>query len=716
MTNQDVNNTDNPIYPFSAVVGLEDAKLALILNAIDPSIGGVLLRGERGSAKTTLARSFAQLLGGKAKFCEIPLGATEDRVVGSLDLKRLLDSGELEFRNGILAEANGGVVYVDEVNLLAHHLVDVLLDVSASGINRVERDGVSFVHPARFVLIGSMNPEEGDVRPQLLDRFGMSVTVSSETDLEVRREIVTRRLSFEASPRTFVGSWSKAQDELSRKLANVSRAKSTDGPVNGDLGPELDPRVIQLASKICIDLGIDGMRGDLVICKAAQALSRWEGRDRIIDDDVRRVAPLVLGHRVRKSPLDTPESLASRLSQVIGNAMDRSGATKSQQSAEPIGVSRDGIGHTSESGPSSVGPNESIQSHREPDGGSPKSDPTSGAGQDVTETSGENVSGVKGPPERSKDKNTPKSPGEVTLDNLIGFVNPGAKRFPGALSRSQDNLPTRDRVSNGQAIKGGRNWAPTSIGRQIGARQPGVVPGSIALLDTLFAMSTRRANQSKDNDQSPPTLKMGGGADIKVIEIQDLREKVYEQTAKLAMIFVVDTSYSMGAQERIDAVKETISFWLLGAYAKRIAVGLVTFNNNSARVVLEPTSSIEIAKKRLDDIEISGKTPLAEGLRVGSDLAMKALDQGLFPVCLLFSDARATSSAVNMGGNFVDNACADPFAEACSQARSIRKSTIPWIVVSHAQDDDQLGLIEAISQELGAQVVEPSQIYPGSWS
>src|SRR3954452_15121315 len=191
-------------FPFTAVVGQEDAKLALLLNAVDPAIGGVLLRGQKGSGKTTLARGLAALLPGDAPFVELPVGATEDRLVGTIDLAAALTAGERRFQAGLLAEAHGGVLYVDEVNLLPDHLVDVLLDVAASGVNRVEREGVSHSHPSRFVLVGSMNPEEGELRPQLLDRFGLAVDVAASTDPRVRADAVRRRLAFDADPARFV--------------------------------------------------------------------------------------------------------------------------------------------------------------------------------------------------------------------------------------------------------------------------------------------------------------------------------------------------------------------------------------------------------------------------------------------------------------------------------------------------------------------------------
>ncbi len=278
-------------FPFSAVVGQDEVKLALLLAAVDPAIAGVLLRGEKGSAKTTLARALAALLAGDAPFVELPVGATEDRLVGTLDLAAALTGGERRFQAGLLAAAHGGVLYVDEVNLLPDHLVDVLLDVAASGVNRVEREGISHSHPSRFVLIGSMNPEEGDLRPQLLDRFGLAVEVRAPVDPLVRADAVRRRLAFDADPAGFAEAWAPQESELANRLAAV-----TPAPLPLDL--------IEYVSRLCAAVEAQGLRADLTICRAAAALAGFEGRPVATAEDVRRVAPLALAHRRRRGPFD----------------------------------------------------------------------------------------------------------------------------------------------------------------------------------------------------------------------------------------------------------------------------------------------------------------------------------------------------------------------------------------------------------------------------
>ncbi len=288
-----MHGTAGSFLPFSAVVGQDDAKLALLLCAVDPRIGGVLLRGDKGSAKTTLARGFAALLFGDARFVELPVGATEDRLLGTLDIASALVGGEVRFSPGLLAEAHGGVLYVDEINLLADHLVDALLDVAASGVNRVERDGISHVHPARFVLVGSMNPEEGELRPQLLDRFGLSVEVRTPLDTAERVEALTRRLAFDADPEAIEDAYRREEVELAARLAAARPAR-------------LRRDIVEAIAALCASLGAQGLRADLALCRASAGFAGLEGRAEVEADDVARVASFALAHRAHQDPLANP--------------------------------------------------------------------------------------------------------------------------------------------------------------------------------------------------------------------------------------------------------------------------------------------------------------------------------------------------------------------------------------------------------------------------
>ncbi|NWB44736.1 AAA family ATPase [Pseudomonas sp. E6002] len=289
--------TDIPHFPLSAVVGADDLKLALCLTAIDPKIGGVLIEGPRGMAKSTLARGLADLLA-SGQFVTLPLGATEERLVGTLDLDAALSEGRAQFSPGVLAKADGGVLYVDEVNLLPDHLVDLLLDVAASGTNLIERDGISHRHSARFVLIGTMNPEEGELRPQLLDRFGFNVALSGHTQPAERGQIIRRRLDFDSDPQGFCGQWADRQAAL-RERCTWARALLDSIP--------LDDQALAQITERCFAAGVDGLRADLVWLRGARAHAAWRGATAISEEDIEAVAEFALRHRRQEqSPPATP--------------------------------------------------------------------------------------------------------------------------------------------------------------------------------------------------------------------------------------------------------------------------------------------------------------------------------------------------------------------------------------------------------------------------
>lgn len=326
-----------PVFPFTAIVGQEEMKLALLLNVIDPKIGGVMIMGDRGTGKSTTIRALADLLPEievvaddpfnshpsdpdlmsdevrdrtlsqtevkiarkKVQMVDLPLGATEDRVCGTIDIEKALSEGVKAFEPGLLAKANRGILYVDEVNLLDDHLVDVLLDSAASGWNTVEREGISIRHPAKFILIGSGNPEEGELRPQLLDRFGMHAEIRTVKDPNLRVEIVEQRSSFDQNPPEFLSKYQREQDEMQQQLVEAQeRLKSVT--IDRDLRVKI--------SQVCAELDVDGLRGDLVTNRAAKALTALEGRTEVTVDDIRRVMTLCLRHRLRKDPLESIDS------------------------------------------------------------------------------------------------------------------------------------------------------------------------------------------------------------------------------------------------------------------------------------------------------------------------------------------------------------------------------------------------------------------------
>lgn len=293
-----------PHFPLAAVVAADELKLALCLAAIDPAIGGVLIEGPRGMAKSTLARGVADLLDG-GRFVTLPLGASEERIVGTLDLDAALGEGRVQFSPGVLAHAHGGVLYVDEVNLLPDHLVDLLLDVAASGVNLIERDGLSHSHPARFVLIGTMNPEEGELRPQLLDRFGLKVQLQGTPVPTERAEIVRRRLAFDADSQAFLAHWQAAQQALQQRCQTARQQLATIA---------LDDRALEVITQRCHEAGVDGLRADLVWLRAARAHAAWRGAAGIERADIDAVEHFALAHR-RRHPAPPPPAPTERSQQ-----------------------------------------------------------------------------------------------------------------------------------------------------------------------------------------------------------------------------------------------------------------------------------------------------------------------------------------------------------------------------------------------------------------
>ena len=283
------------VFPFSAIVGQERMKRALILNAVNPQIGGVLIRGERGTAKSTASRALSQVLPEGTSFINLPVSATEDRVVGTLDIEKAIQKGEKHFEPGVLFHAHNGILYVDEVNLLDDHVVDLLLDAAAMGVNIVEREGISHSHPARFILVGTMNPEEGDLRPQLLDRFAFSVNIGGLADMRARVAIMERRIAFENDSEGFTGEWQEKEDKLRNQILAAKEVVADVKYTRRDLA--------SIAS-LTASMKVDGHRGDIVILRGAQAHAAFMGRDRINDEDIILAAELALPHRMKTRPFD----------------------------------------------------------------------------------------------------------------------------------------------------------------------------------------------------------------------------------------------------------------------------------------------------------------------------------------------------------------------------------------------------------------------------
>ncbi|MCG5216129.1 magnesium chelatase subunit D family protein [Streptosporangium sp. KLBMP 9127] len=629
-------------YPFSAVVGLDDLKLALILNAVSARVGGVLVRGEKGTAKSTIVRALAaqlptvevvrgcrfacdpatpdptcpdgphepgeQRVRRAASLVELPVGASEDRLVGSLDIERALTEGVKAFEPGLLASAHRGVLYVDEVNLLHDHLVDLLLDAAALGTCYVERESVSVRHAARFLLVGTMNPEEGELRPQLLDRFGLTVEVKASRDPDERAEVVRRRLAFESSPAEFTGRWAEQETLLAERIA---RARLRVGDVRLP-----DARLRQIAT-VCAGFEVDGLRADLVTAHAAIAHAAWHGRDVVEVADVRAAARLSLPHRRRRDPFDAPgldEALLEKLLEQTSQEDDEPppGGGPADQDDGPAGQN---------DGPADVGdgPADLGDGPADGDGG------PAGQGRGATDAG-------DGPADQ---RGGATDAGEGRADE--GAVrNDSGTRNADAAEGGQVAAPYRVRLfavpGVGEGAAGRRSRARTRLGRSTGARLPRGKARDLHVSATLLAAAPHQARRGR----RAPGL---------ILRADDLREKVREGREGNLVLFVVDASGSMAARKRMTAVKTAVLSLLLDAYQRRDKVGLVTFRGDSASLALPPTSSVEAGAARLRTLPTGGRTPLAAGLvKAAEVLRLERLrDPSRRPLLVLVTDGRATA-------------------------------------------------------------------------
>ena len=706
-------------FPFSAVVGQGEARLALLLAAVDPGIGGVLLRGDKGSAKSTLARGLAGMLPGGAPFVELPLGATEDRVLGTLDIKAALADGATQFRPGLLSAAHGGVLYVDEVNLLPDHLVDVLLDVAASGVNRVERDGVSHSHPARFVLVGSMNPEEGELRPQLLDRFGLSVEIKSPTDPLARAEVVRRRLTHDAGGRVEGG---EGDIVLRARLA-------------ASLPADLPDTVVDFACRLALSVGAEGLRADLVLCRAAAAFAGWEGRSVATAGDVERVAAMALGHRRRRRPFDPPILPANELERAL-EAARQSFAEANPPAPEPepepapdpladlqaeIDAAEAGAAGPADS-PAAADPN-----GHEPDPGEAPFAPADGgwteAAADVAEADAEVAGGepATGQPPAGEPGTDPfgePGSGDVPGDDAEPAAGapgdppppppppPPAPTVPsgtwqslaaGAFDRPpvpppplEDAPPAPEPPGppggswTGEARHGRAAADGADRGRVVGDQPPGPGGGGgVALAATVRAAAQRR--------QADP--------DGPLVTVEDLREPVRAKTVGRTVIVAVDASGSMGTHRRVEAATGAVLGLLADAYLRRDRVALVTFRADQAEVVLPPTASIELARTRLAELPTGGVTPLADGIATGLALARRAATDGWPPLLVLITDGRATGPAPAMD-------------RARDAAAEVAAAGLDVVVIDAEDGASRLGLAEELATTMGARHLRLEELSP----
>lgn len=586
-------------YPFSAIVGQEEIKLGLILNVIDPLIGGVLMMGHRGTGKSTAVRALANLLpdisvsrdcsfncdqnsdnlcaecqrtlASEAKMqthrvpvtvVDLPLGATEDRVCGSIDIHRALTDGVRAFEPGLLARANRGFLYIDEVNLLEDHLVDLLLDVAVTGRNKVERESISVEHPAQFVLIGSGNPEEGELRPQLLDRFGLFVEVKTENDPEKRVEIISRREAFDRNQAAFCESFAEDEINLQRKIARARR---------NFRNVEISRELLRKIATLCSELKIDGHRGELTIMRAARTLAAFENRKTVKEDDVRRVAKMALRHRLRRDPLsDTANE--SKIEKAVDQVFSNSLSANSENNSES-------------------------RQHGSEKNTRPQSTGTNGRNGDESE----------------KD--------ETPIDSVIDLSLP-------APERSID----KTRRGGKQRARAGAANVNSQSGRYVQATMNRNAVARIAIDATLRAVLA------------------GGrrGAPERSDIANNLRFKRFARRSGRLFIFAIDTSGSM-ARSRISNARSAVLNLLKQSYINRDSVAIIAFRGTSAELLLPPSRSIIRARRVLESLSVGGGTPLSAGLAAALALAERSTAQYAGKLSLLlFTDGGAN---VSLQGN-----------------------------------------------------------------
>jgi magnesium chelatase subunit D len=627
------------VYPFSAIVGQEKMKTALILNVINPKIGGVLLRGEKGTGKSLVVRALAHLLpetdvvadcpfhcdpsnlkevcdacsakvasGQKlpvtkkpVSVVELPIGATEDRLVGTLDIEKAIKTGEKHFDPGLLAEANRNILYIDEVNLLDDHLVDVLLDAAAMGVNFVEREGVSFSHPSQFVLVGTMNPEEGELRPQLLDRFALSVEVKGIPYREARAEIVRRRVAFETDPAAFVASQLENQEQTRLKIVKATKLLHR---------VKLSNEMLELITQICVDFAVDGHRADITMYKTACTIAAFKGRTEVTKEDIKEAAEFALPHRHRRQPFEEPKVEERQIQESI-QKWDKNKKTPQQQDESVI------------------------------------------------------------PQDSENDQKELEEPKEETV-----FEPDAPYRVKPISTSVMDQVKRSDTGRRSKSLSNGER------GRYVDS----IIPKG-KVTDLAFDATLRAAApfQNRRREES-------GIRDSLVIKKRDLREKVRESKIGNLIMFVVDASGSMAAEERMAATKGAVLSLLLDAYQRRDHVGMIVFRKNKAEFVLPPTNSVELAERCLAKLPTGGRTPMAHGLSLGLECIKdyKKRNKEVIPLLTLISDGRAN---VPLNGG-------DPVEESKLVAREIRRAGVKAVAIDTERGFLSFGLVKQICDEM----------------
>jgi magnesium chelatase subunit D len=655
--------------PFTALVGQESMKQALVLNAVNPSIGGVLIRGEKGTAKSTAVRALATLLPDlevvadcvygcppdqpevqcaecrarvargedlpvaqrQMRVVDLPINASEDRVVGTIDIEAAIKHGERRFEPGVLAEANRNILYVDEVNLLDDHLVDVLLDAAAMGVNVVEREGISVWHPARFILVGTMNPEEGELRPQLLDRFGLCVDVRGLRDVTERVRVMEQEHR-------------RGSEELSDEY-ELAEQRMRDVILKAEeLHPfvEVPATMRHFASLVCVDAGALGHRADIVVTRTARTLAALREAEHLV---VEGPGELEREHPIEALQVTPPDVVRAAELALVHRRRDK----PQQDQAGDAGIAdraRDKLREMEQ-------PSEGAETESEPQEGQPsEGGGGGGGGEGVGQQSPENAQPQEGP------AGAPQMHFEGTLFPVRRIQLPRdrkTRRTPGkrSLTRSGDK---RGRYVRSTTVERTTDLAFDATLRAAAPHQP-----------------TRRAAADEESDGTPGTALH--------LERQDLRQKVRQRRTGTLIVFVVDASASMDAEQRMQATKGAVLSLLRDAYVRRDKVALVVFSGRTARVVLRPTSSVDLAESRLQRLTVGGTTPLTHGLVAGLKLihTERLRDPAVYPLMVLISDGRGN---ISLFGE-------EPLVEAQRVATQIRQEKVRALVIDSARDYTQ---------------------------
>jgi magnesium chelatase subunit D len=652
-------------------------KLGLILNVIDPSIGGVLMMGHRGTGKSTAVRALADLLpeiwvardcafncdpGDPQELCDdcastfastnklqrarsavpvvdLPLGATEDRVCGSINIEHALRDRLKTFEPGLLARANRGFLYIDEVNLLEDHLVDLLLDVSITGRNQVERENISIEHPSRFVLVGSGNPEEGALRPQLLDRFGLYIEVTTENDPERRVEIVERREAFERNSAKFCAGLETEQKQLRQKLARAARNFAS---------VKVERPLLRQIATLCSELKVDGHRGELTIMRAARALAAFEGRKAAGETDVRRVASMALRHRLHRDPLGEHASTLK-----IEQALDK--AFKSDKSGGDAG--RDGFQPPSNHGGKSDRENKK-----------PAERQTSTLANSQENPDGRNGGGLN--------RETPAPPAIDAERPELKLENKSRRKSSAATTSRERDRGFRRGTYNQQR---GRYVRAVSL-KGIGAR--------------IAVMATLRAAMNSGREVLP----------------ENLRWKQFVKKSGTLFIFAIDASGSM-ALNRINQAKGALLRLLEQSYVNRDTVAIVAFKGKEAEVLLEPSRSIVRARRALDSLTVGGGTPLSAGLACSVEVARRAgIQHKGETLLLLFTDGRANVSLSANGSTERSQRQHLVASEMKLLGRDLHQMGIPLVVIDTQKSFVPNEEAMALAENLGGGYVRISDV------